>query len=230
MMKNISLKSATIFSAMSAILLLTTPAITAQVGTPDSAPSTQALLTFTDTRTVVQDLARIDASLNNTSSFSGKFTQFGADGGTSTGAIFIRRPGKLRFEYDAPNPLLVVSDGVTLAQQDRRLETTDRVPLSATPLNYFLKENVNLAQDTEVVGLVKDENLIWVTARDGSGEIDGDITLVFDAKTLAMQGWEIRDSFGGVTRIRLHDLSYNERIDPRNFILRDEERRDRRRR
>jgi len=57
----------------------------------------------------------------------------------------LQRPGKVRFEYDAPSPLLIVSDGVTLVQNDRQLETFDRVPLSATPLNYFLKEKGRLS-------------------------------------------------------------------------------------
>ena len=114
-------------------------------------------------------------------------------------------------------------------RQDKALETIDRVPLSATPLNYFLKENINLANDTEVIALQKTYNEWRVTARDGSGELDGAITMVFDAQNLALKEWIIADSFGGETRVLLSDLRYNERINPRLFLLRDESRRDRRR-
>ena len=186
---------------------------------------------FTDPRNVPADLARIDAALNGTNSFSGRFAQFGADSSYSQGQIYLQRPGKLRFEYDAPSPLLIVSDGVTVTQQDRALETFDRVPLSATPLNYFLKENVNLANDTEVIGLQKTAAEWRVTARDGSGEMDGAITMVFDAQSLALKEWIIADSFGGQTRVMLSGLRYNDRVDPRLFILRDDsDRRDRGRR
>lgn len=184
---------------------------------------------FTDPANVPADLQRIDYALNNTGSFSGRFTQHNTDGTVDQGKIYLKRPGKLRFEYDAPNPLLIVSDGVTLIQQDRALETSDRVPLSATPLNYFLKENVNLANDTEVVSLIKTPAETRVTARDGSGEMDGDITMVFDARNLALRGWTISDAFGGQTHVRLSNLEYNQNIDPRKFILRDESRRERRR-
>jgi len=190
------------------------------------APSQAA---FTDPRTVPADLARVDATMNSTTSFSGRFAQYAADGSFAQGQVYIKRPGKLRFEYDAPNPLLIVSDGVTLTQQDKALETIDRVPLSATPLNYFLKENIDLANDTEVIGLQKTYNEWRVTARDGSGEMDGAITMVFDANTLALKEWIIADSFGGETRVLLSELKYNERINPRLFVLRDESRRDRRR-
>jgi len=184
---------------------------------------------FTDPANVPRDLARIDGALNNTHSFSGRFTQYGVDGTVSTGLIHLKRPGKMRFEYDAPNPLLIVSDGVTLTQIDKALETSDRVPLSATPLNFFLKENVRLERDTEVVSLIKTGTETKVTARDGSGEMDGDITMVFDARTLALKGWTIADSFGGNTRVLLSDLKYNQNINPRLFVLRDDNRRDRRR-
>ena len=123
--------------------------------------------------------------------------------------IWLQRPGKARFEYDAPNPLLIVSDGVTFVQHDRQLETFDRVPLSATPLNYFLKENINLAEDTEVIGLQKLPGQWIVTARDGSGQQEGAITLVFDSETLAMHTWIIADDFGGQTRVGLTNLLYN---------------------
>lgn len=218
-----------------ALLAVSAPmAVTAQVGVAPQ-PTLQraaALPAFTHPQSVPADLASVDTALNNTGSFKGRFTQYGSDGSVSSGEVHLQRPGRVRFEYDAPNPLLIVSDGVTLVQQDRALETFDRVPLAATPLHYFLKENVRLQEDTEVIGFQKLPTQWRVTARDGSGEMAGAITLVFDAGTLALRQWIIADEFGGQTRVELSDLRYNDRLDPRLFILRDEreDRRDRRRR
>ena len=185
---------------------------------------------FTDPQNVPADLARVDAALNNTSSFSGRFAQYAADGSVEQGQIYLQRPGRLRFEYDAPSPLLIVSDGVTMTQQDRALETIDRVPLASTPLNFFLKENVNLARDTEVVAVQKFANEWRIAARDGSGEMDGVITMIFQAQTLALKEWVITDGFGGNTRVVLSNLRYNERLNPRLFTPpRADNRRDRRR-
>ena len=214
---------------MAAALTVLAPVAIAQVQPQQQlAAPAQPMAAFTDPRSVPADLARVDAAMNSTASFSGRFAQYAADGSFAQGRVYIKRPGKLRFEYDAPNPLLIVSDGVTLTQQDKALETIDRVPLSATPLNYFLKENINLANDTEVIGLQKTFNEWRVTARDGSGEMDGAITMVFDAQNLALKEWIIADSFGGETRVLLSELKYNERINPRLFVLRDEPRRGRR--
>lgn len=207
-------------------------AATAQYAQAPAQPGAQAqaLPAFTHPQTVPQDLARIDAALNGTASFSGRFAQYGSDGSYATGTVQLQRPGKVRFAYDDPNPLLIVSDGVTLVQHDKALQTYDRVPLSATPLNYFLKENVRLQSDTEVIGLQKLPTEWRVTARDGSGELEGAITMVFDPQTLALTQWVISDEFGGQTAVQLSDLRYNQRIDPRQFVLRDDSRRDRRRR
>ncbi len=200
----------------------------APIYAPSAKPNYNAA--FTDPANVAADLARIDASMNATFSFQGDFVQVAPNGAVSKGKIWLQRPGKVRFEYDAPNPMLIVSDGVTMVQNDRNLETFDRVPLSATPLNYFLKENINLANDTEVIGFQKLPGQWIVTARDGSGQQEGAITLVFDSETLALQTWIIADDFGGATRVQLANLAYNGRIDPRQFILReDTSRRDRRR-
>ena len=209
-------------------LLLATTAIgtafaqTSKGGAPLQTGKTQYNAPFTDPTNVRADLARIDAAMNATYSFQGDFRQVSPNGVVSTGKIWLQRPGKVRFEYDAPNPLLIVSDGVTFVQHDRQLETFDRVPLSATPLNYFLKENINLAEDTEVVGLQKLPGQWIVTARDGSGQQEGAITLVFDSETLAMHTWIIADDFGGQTRVGLTNLLYNGHIDPRQFVLRED--------
>jgi outer membrane lipoprotein-sorting protein len=215
------------------ILLATTALGTAAAQSAKTAPGqsakTQYSAPFTDPTNVRADLARIDASMNATFSFQGDFRQVAPNGAVSKGKIWLQRPGKVRFEYDAPSPLLIVSNGVTLVQNDRQLETFDRVPLSATPLNYFLKENINLAEDTEVTALQKLPGQWIVTARDGSGQQEGAITLVFDSETLALQTWIIADDFGGATRVSLSNLQYNGRIDPRKFVLREDSRRERRR-
>ncbi len=201
----------------------------AQVNQMNPLTQVSAQTAFTDPSNVRADLARIDGAMNATTTFTGNFKQYSPDGSVATGKVYLSRPENLRFEYDAPNPLLIVADNGMLVQHDKDLQTYDRVPLSSTPLYYFLQENLNLAEDTQIVGLQKNASNWRVTARDGSGEMDGAITMVFDAQNLALKEWIITDDFGGETRVVLSDLSYNARLDPRLFILRDDSnRRDRR--
>jgi len=206
-------------------LALLTPAFAQQ----PQATQPVALPAFTHMETAQADLDQISAALNSTASFAGRFAQYASDGSFAQGQIYLKRPGKIRFEYDEPAPLLLISDGVTLTQIDRELETKDKVPLKSTPLAFFLAENVDLANDVEVAALQKTVDGIRVAAKDGSGEIDGMITMVFDPANLALKEWIVSDGFGSSTRIILSDLKYNERLNPRLFIDRDDKRRDRRR-
>lgn len=224
-MKHILIKSA----ALIALSITAVTAIAQQAQTAAPQQQMAALPAFTHPSSVPADLARIDAALNNTASFSGRFAQYGSDGSFAQGTIYLKRPGKIRFEYDAPNPLLLVSDGVTLTQMDKQLDTKDRVPLKATPLAFFLAENVKLEDDVEIVSLQKTPTSVNVTAKDGSGEMEGAITMVFDPSTLALREWIVHDGFGQQTQVILSELKYNQRLNPRLFVLRDEPRRERRR-
>lgn len=206
-------------------LALLSPALAQQ----PQASQPVALPAFTHMETAQADLDKISAALNNTDSFSGRFAQYASDGSFAQGQIYLKRPGKVRFEYDAPAPLLLISDGVTLTQIDRELETKDKVPLKSTPLAFFLAENVDLANDVEVAALQKTVDGVRVAAKDGSGEIDGMITMVFDPINLALKEWIVSDGFGAETRVILSDLKYNQKLNPRLFIDRDSRSRNRRR-
>ena len=223
------MKRALLKTSVTIILGATALGAVAQVPSYTAPMAEQRLPAFTHPNTVPQDLARIDAAMNNTASFSGRFAQYGSDGSFSQGQVYLKRPGKIRFEYDAPAQLLMVSDGVTLTQIDKALDTKDRVPLKSTPLAFFLAETVKLEDDVEVISLQKTINAISVTAKDGSGQMDGTITMIFDPNTLALREWVVHDGFGQQTKILLSDLRYNERLNPRLFVLRDDKRRGRRR-
>ena len=54
-------------------------------------------------------LNAISAYLNDLKTAEGSFTQINDDGSISTGKLYIKRPGKMRFEYNAPDSALVVA-------------------------------------------------------------------------------------------------------------------------
>jgi outer membrane lipoprotein-sorting protein len=189
----------------------------------------QPLPAFTHPNSVAQDLARLDLALNNTGTLSARFTQSNAEGGQAFGALSLKRPGKIRFDYDDPNPILIISDGVTITQIDEKLGTSDRIPLKSTPLDFFLKSDLSLARDTKVVALQRFTNQTRVTVEDGKGKTAGQMTLVFNEPNLALLEWTVIDEYGTTTRVELSNLVYNQEMNPRLFQIRNE-RNDRRRR
>lgn len=184
---------------------------------------------FTHPDTVSQDLSRLDLALNNTGTMAGTFSQSSDAGAPMTGKFYLQRPGKIRFEYDAPMEFEIISDGVTILQRDNALGTEDRIPLRSTPLHFFLKSEIRLQRDTKVVALQKYDDATTVTVQDANGQTQGTLTLVFNEPNLALREWTVADEFGVTTRVVLSNLSYNQELDPRLFILRND-RDDRRRR
>jgi outer membrane lipoprotein-sorting protein len=160
----------------------------------------------------------VGRAVNAITRLQGRFIQTNPDGTNVGGRFWLQRPGKVRFEYDAPSPLLLISDGTNVALQDRRLRTTDRYPLRQTPLYFLLKANVDLARDVIVSGVGRRGGNYFLAMRDRRREADGELTVSFDQATNALEEWMIRDRQGRTTRVRLVDAAQGAAINASLFV------------
>ncbi len=168
-----------------------------------------------------QIVAAASAALNRISGLQGRFRQINPDGSASSGKVWLQRPGRLRFEYDAPNPLVIVADGATVAVEDRALKAVDRVPLRSTPLHFVLKKDVDLAKDARIVRVLRAGDATLVTLRDRSGETDGELTLAFEGSDYALRRWTVIDGMGDRTELELVESARVARLDPKLFRVAD---------
>ena len=175
-------------------------------------------------------LTGINAAINAIDTMRARFVQIAPDGSASEGLVSMSRPGRLRFEYDDPSPILMVADGTTIAIEDRALETVDRVPLSSTPLWWLLKRNVDLAQDAEIIAMQREYGYIYLTLRDPSNEMEGQIVFAFSENDYELREWYITDAFSQVTRVSLVDIEFGMRLSPRLFVIEEPDRNRRSRR
>ena len=166
-------------------------------------------------------LGQANTVLNGVARLQARFLQRAPDGSQSTGTLYLQRPGKLRFEYDPPATMLIISDGNVVALRDRALRTTDRTPLRSTPLNLILRNQVNLARDARIVRVARAGDWLQVSARDRSGQTDGTITLYFYGPNAEFRSWDIVDATGAHTRITLSQVSQPASLDGRLFRLED---------
>src|SRR6267378_647557 len=74
-------------------------------------------------------LEKVNNYFNSVTTLVGKFVQVGPDGNKTEGLFYMQKPGKIRFEYDPPSPIELISDGDTVAVRDRKLATQDIYPL-----------------------------------------------------------------------------------------------------
>jgi len=170
------------------------------------------------------DLKRISTYLNTLKSVQGRFLQVGGDGKQEQGNFYLKKPGRVRFEYQKPNPNLVISDGSTVAVENTALKTTDRYPLSNSPLVILLNDNVDLTRDPRVSEIKTEQGALSVTARETSGPARGSITLTFaDAGSggLELRQWEVLDAQGQRTAIFVNEMRQVADIPPRLFVIQD---------
>lgn len=161
------------------------------------------------------------AYLQGLSKAKGRFTQTSARGAVTRGTLYISRPGKARFAYDAPSNLLVVSDGYNVSVWDARLKTFDRYPLGATPLSLLLAKSIRLDQGVVITGVRRFSDGFSITAKDGKRQAEGQITLTFSSSPVALREWTLVDGQGSTTRVTLNSLETVSSLDPGLFVLRD---------
>jgi outer membrane lipoprotein-sorting protein len=110
------------------------------------------------------DVARIAAYLNDVRSLKARFIQVGPNGELAQGDLYLRRPGRLRFEYDPPSPLLLVADGFWLILQDKELEQVSRWPVNDTPLGVLVADDIELdGRRTRVTEVGRRAGVLTVT-------------------------------------------------------------------
>lgn len=174
-------------------------------------------------------LQQAQAYLQSMASVQGTFVETGAGGQRREGRFYLRRPGRMRFEYTNPAGLLVVSDGNNVMRYDPRLENFRQVPLSQTPLSTFLAREVRLDQGVRIDRVTRmPTGAFAITARDARRPDDGQVILAFAGSPLRLQEWTIIDAQGARTRTQLTTLSNAGNLSNSLFTLRDPTRRPRR--
>jgi len=146
------------------------------------------------------------AYLNTLKSARGRFTQTDPNGRVTTGSYALKRPGKVRFEYDKPSGLLLVADGKNAGIYDARLKTFEQTPLSRSPLSLFLSNNISVTKGS-VSGVTRSKDGFAFSARDRGGLANGYVTLNFAENPLRLTGWTIVDGQKRSTRVRLNSLT-----------------------
>ncbi|WP_091735919.1 LolA family protein [Phenylobacterium immobile] len=195
-------------SLLAATTLALVPAgVWAQVGKPLSAAD-QALVD------------RATEYLQGLTEAKARFIQTDARGGQTQGTLFLSRPGRARFDYDAPSGLLVVADGTNVSVQDSRLKTFERFPLGSTPLSIFLAKTIRFDRTVTVGAVMRTEEGFTIAARDRRRRIPGAIALSFADNPLRLTGWTVTDAQNRATRVRLANLAAV-RSDPALYVLKD---------
>jgi outer membrane lipoprotein-sorting protein len=165
-------------------------------------------------------LGQISQYLNQLQTAQGGFTQINADGTLSTGTIYIKRPGRIRFEYNPPEKSLVIGQGGQLAIFDPRSNTgPETYPLNQTPLGIILQRDVDLGRARMVTNQTSDGTTTTITAQDPDNPQYGNIQMVFTGSPVELRQWIVTDDVGSQTTVILNDLVSGGSISERKFNI-----------
>jgi outer membrane lipoprotein-sorting protein len=178
-------------------------------------PPPQAVLTPQDSA----DLRRIAAYLNGIRTMTARFRQI-SSGGVASGSLWLARPGRMRFEYDPPSPILLIADRFYVYYVDKQLAEMSKVGLKSTPAWFLLRDPISF-DDLIVTRFERGANGLAVTVVEPAEPDNGSLTMVFGSDPLALRQWTIIDQQRKATTVSISDTQFGVALDPELFVYQD---------
>ncbi|MBV9554277.1 MAG: outer membrane lipoprotein carrier protein LolA [Alphaproteobacteria bacterium] len=194
------------------LLLLATP-----LPASPATPPPPAALNAQDT----VELQRIAAYLEGIHTATAKFDQATANGGDATGYLWMARPGRMRFQYDPPNELLLFADSFYVYSWDPDLKQMTKVGLKSTPAWFLLREPISFSDGVTVTRFEHNGNTARVTVVQSADPEGGSLTMTFTENPLTLRQWTVVDQQGRTTTVGLSQLQYGMALDPKLFQYQD---------
>lgn len=165
-------------------------------------------------------LDELSAYMNSIVTVESTFNQINDNGSSSTGKMYLKRPGKIRFEYGPPNLGLVIVGGGQVAVFDPKSDKEPfRFPLNQTPLNIILKENVNFKKENMVLEHVSDGPSTVLSLQDPAHAEYGYIKLVFTNHPVQLRQWIVDNNSGNKSIVVVDDWTEGKKIPDRLFNI-----------
>ena len=166
-------------------------------------------------------IARVQQYLTKMTTAKSRFVQVNHDGSYYEGDMYISRPGRMRFEYDAPIPILLIADSYFLIHIDKELEATTRIPIIATPVNFLLQDKVNFDKDVKITNFSNQDGVIRIELVQKNNPDAGSLTIALNDNPLLLRQWVVVDPQRIKTIVTLINPEFGMKLNPRLFIHHD---------
>ena len=158
------------------------------------------------------DIAKVETHLSAVQSMTANFVQTDAKGRSARGTVQLKRPGRIRFQYQG-NDLLLVANGSRLYFLDYSVGQKNSWDLNKTPLGLLLSANPDINRIAKIVPQ-SDPRILLVRARDARRPEFGTLLLAFVRNPgapggLLLEGWTAIDAQNKRTTIKLDNQRYN---------------------
>lgn len=165
------------------------------------------------------ELDQISDRLNAIHTLKSSFLQIGPQGQVDQGVLYLEKPGRVRFSYNPPSPVLIVATGGTVYVKNAKLNTVEHYDVTDTPLPLLLTEKIDLKTNPAVLGIEKQGDTLVVAARTSRNRNRANVHLFFDAPSLELRQWTVVDNQGGTTTVALQQSQPGAALDPSLFAV-----------
>ena len=171
------------------------------------------------------DLSGAVTALRAISTMRADFIQADPRGNRVKGVLTLKRPGRIRFQYEKGVPMLIVSDGSALTFIDYGVKQVQRWPIKNSPLGALLDPNRDVMQFGKLMPS-NSSQVVSVEVRDKKHPEYGVITMVFTRKAGAPGGmelasWATLDSQNTRTIVTLSNQQYGVAVPDSTFRYND---------
>lgn len=164
-------------------------------------------------------VARVETYLSGITTIVADFVQIAPDGGLVSGKFYLQRPGKMRWQYEPPTPILMVADGRHLVFYDYELDQTSYIPLQDTLAGFLARKDITFGGDVVITALEEGSGSLRVTMVQKSKPKDGSLTLEFATEPLQLRNMLVFDATGQQTTVALNNARYDVPLDGKLFIF-----------
>ncbi|MDG2430548.1 MAG: outer membrane lipoprotein carrier protein LolA, partial [Paracoccaceae bacterium] len=139
-------------------------------------------------------LIELSDYFNRLITFQANFRQFADDGSVANGILSIKKPGRLRIDYDKPEDLLILASGGQLAIFDPKGDPEPTsFPLRVTPLALLLVKQLNLVDSSNILSHEYTQGETSLSLFDPEHPERGHIELIFSGNTPILDRWVMHD-------------------------------------
>ena len=128
---------------------------------------------------------QIEQYFNGIRSLKARFVQSNPNGSVVQGTLYVRRPGRMRFEYDAPSQLKIVADGYQVTMWDNATRDFGQWPIGWTAASFLVKDPLVLSGDLQVEKLERVNGMLEATMSQARKPQEGKVIVRLARKSVA---------------------------------------------
>jgi outer membrane lipoprotein-sorting protein len=196
----------------------------ASVSTPPSSPSSQGSESTAKPQgrdSVVKDALLVDVEnyLNKLTTIQADFVQIAPDGSLANGRFFLQRPGKMRWQYEPPVPVLMVSAGTFLTFYDYDLDQITNIPIEESLAGFLARPKIELlSKEIKILERTRKNGVVRIRFVQSAKPDDGELTLELSDKPMTLRNLIIKDAQGQTTNVSLNNARYGLPLDNALFV------------